>query len=127
MKPSGESGGLTQHMLSTQMRLLDLASRSGPPECFARRTVSLSVRFEANRAVSAEEVDRVELALRVLRDGRVGIWGGSFIYGENALAECIERAEANARCGPCVETILADNKTPSRKMEAVELPKPEQG
>jgi predicted Zn-dependent protease len=126
MKPSGEPGGLTQHMLSTQMRLLDLASRSGPSECFARRTVSLSVRFEANSAVSAEEVDRAELALRVLRDGRVGIWGGSFIYGENALAECIERAEANARCGPCVETILADNKTPSRKMEALELPKPEQ-
>jgi hypothetical protein len=119
-----DARGLTRHALSTQARLLDLASRSGPAECFLRRVVSCSVRFEGRAVTNAEEVVRTEVALRVLRNGQVGMWGGSIPRCENAVADGVARAEANASCGRAAETILADSNVSHQVLPELELPEP---
>ena len=106
------------------MRLLDLASRTGPAECFLRRVASVSVRYENATATEAEAVDRCEMALRVLRGGRIGIWGGSFLFNHAALADCVARAEANAKCGPRAVTLLVEDSSRHPALASPALPDP---
>ncbi|MCX7590090.1 MAG: hypothetical protein N2255_00525 [Kiritimatiellae bacterium] len=91
---------------SVQNRMLFLGTRNGPAECFLRRTLSLGLSFEAGEVTELQEADRTELALRVFRDGRMGLAGGSLPHDEVGVLNCVARAEASAASGPA-ETILA--------------------
>lgn len=97
---------LDRRAQSIQNRLLSLAMRNGPAECFLRRTLSLGLSFEAGGVTGLQEADRTELALRVFRDGRVGLAGGSLPHDEVGVLNSVARAEASAASGPA-ETILA--------------------
>ncbi len=83
--------GLCGSALEKQARILELGGRGGPAECYVRRIVSRSVRVQGDTAADAEEMDRTEAALRLVRDGRVGIWGGSIPAGEGAITDAVGR------------------------------------
>jgi hypothetical protein len=115
---------LSQQALNKQERLLELASQKGEAECFLRRSVVFSLRFEGRAITNFEEVDRTEVALRVLRNGRVGIWGGSIPHEDTVFADAVARAEANAIYGNEAATILADSNVSYRVFPELEFPDP---
>lgn len=91
---------LNTPLLDGQRSLLGCASRNGPAECFLSRTVSYSVRFEGDVALCVEEWDQTEVAVRVIRAGRYGIWGGAYAPHQMACEQIVSLAEESAKYGP---------------------------
>lgn len=74
--------------------------------------------------VGFEESDRTELALRVCRDGRAGLIGGSLPNNEVSILTYVERAEAAASNGP-YETIFAPPVRLPLTLDMPSLPSPD--
>ena len=122
-KTTDDPYGLTRPVLDAQGQLIEFAGRGGAAESLLRRHVLRLVRFEGCHPTDAEAVDRREVAVRVLRHGRVGIWGGSVLPGSAAsIAEIVARAEANAIAGPPAGTILASAGAVPRPASRPRLP-----
>lgn len=115
---------LSRSAQSVQNSMLLRAKQNGPAECFLRRTLRLSAIFEGGRVTSLQEADRTELALRVFRDGKVGLAGGTLPHDKISALGCVERAEASAKSGPA-GTISAPAIRLPPKSEMPSLPSPD--
>lgn len=124
MKTMDDACHLSPDLLEAQARLLMLAARNGPAECFLRRTISCQVRLDGGDTVGVEHADRSEIALRVIRDNRIGICGGSAARGDRFIDRIAACAEENARFGPLVGEELFPNMPSHGRCHIPQMPEP---
>lgn len=108
---------------SLQETLLSSLTGRGPAEVFLRWVFVDSIRFAGAESQSIEHRFRRELALRVVRDGRLGFVGGSVPEDHDDALRYIRFAEAAALHGQVVTGILAP--PVRRRAEGVERVGPE--
>ena len=84
-------------------RALACGVDSGPVECYRRQTRTMALTFDGYATGTPCRSDRVEFAVRVCRQGCLGVAGGSS-GSTSDLLDVVGRAEANARHGVPVGT-----------------------